>query len=117
MIKQTTIVAIGSLRVQGNGYSLKRGNFVKIGLAPPLLKRDLKGGKYFRQQILSFRLDIFKEGFGVQESKQEVTISVSSVELAVSLSSVSNRKEGNDQESIQLPNTFRPRHQMERSTH
>ena len=28
-----------------------------------------------------------------------------------------NRKEGNDQESIQLPNTFRPRHQMERRTH
>ena len=28
-----------------------------------------------------------------------------------------NRKKGNDQESIQLPNTFRPRHQRERSMH
>ena len=28
-----------------------------------------------------------------------------------------NRKEGNDQESIWLPNTFRPRHQTERSMH
>ena len=28
-----------------------------------------------------------------------------------------NRKEGNDQESIQLPNTVRPRHQRERRTH
>ena len=28
-----------------------------------------------------------------------------------------NRKEGNDQESIQLPNTFCPRHQRERKTH
>ena len=28
-----------------------------------------------------------------------------------------SRKEGNDQESIQLPNTFRPRHQRERRTH
>ena len=28
-----------------------------------------------------------------------------------------NRKEGNGQESIQLPNTFRPKHQKERSTH
>ena len=27
------------------------------------------------------------------------------------------RTEGNDQESIQLPNTFRPRHQTERRTH
>ena len=29
----------------------------------------------------------------------------------------SNRKEGNDQEPIQLPNIFRPRHQRERRTH
>ena len=28
-----------------------------------------------------------------------------------------NRKEGNDQESIQLPNTFRPRHKKEIWTH
>ena len=28
-----------------------------------------------------------------------------------------NRKESNDQESIKLPNTFRPRHQRERRTH
>ena len=28
-----------------------------------------------------------------------------------------NRKEGNDQEPIQLPKTFRPRHQRERWTH
>ena len=28
-----------------------------------------------------------------------------------------NRKEGNGQESIQLPNTFRQRHQRERRTH
>ena len=27
------------------------------------------------------------------------------------------RTEGNDQESIQVPNTFRPRHQRERRTH
>ena len=27
------------------------------------------------------------------------------------------RKEGNSQESIQLPNTFRPRHKRERGTH
>ena len=30
---------------------------------------------------------------------------------------LTNRKEGNDQESIQLPNTVRPRHKMERKTH
>ena len=28
-----------------------------------------------------------------------------------------NRKEGNDQKSIQLPNTLRPRHQRKRRTH
>ena len=28
-----------------------------------------------------------------------------------------NRKEGNDQESIQLPKTFRPKHPRERRTH
>ena len=28
-----------------------------------------------------------------------------------------NRKEGNDKEPIQLPYTFRPRHQTERRTH
>ena len=28
-----------------------------------------------------------------------------------------NRKEGNDQESIQLTNTFRPRHERKRRTH
>ena len=28
-----------------------------------------------------------------------------------------NRKEGSDQESIQLPNNFRQRHQRERMTH
>ena len=31
--------------------------------------------------------------------------------------SLENRKEHIDQESIQLPNTFRPRHQTERRTH
>ena len=37
--------------------------------------------------------------------------------LEMSLQNFFNRKEGNDQKSIQLPNTFRPSHQGKRKTH
>ena len=39
------------------------------------------------------------------------------VPLTSEIGAYANRKEGNDQESIQLPNTFRPRHQRTRRTH
>ena len=57
-----------------------------------------------------------------QEDKQEAMQFIPIVKLAENLQNVSsrlkisvlrslNRKEGNDQESIQLPKTFRPGHQ------
>ena len=50
-----------------------------------------------------------------------VALDTNVIEVIVDSSCLSdiypNRKEGNYQESIQLPNTFRPRHQRERRTH
>ena len=55
--------------------------------------------------------------FSKKSQKCRVALIVGKKLLRIRTEMFINKTEGNDQESIQLPNTFRPRHQRKNKTH